>query len=113
MISDQADRTVERSARPFDTAVAGVYSEQPGFLGGASDSDDPLTGVPVAVMGIVPCRVSAENGPIQRGDLLVTAATPGHAMRAGEDPPAGAVLGKAFGALEAGTGMIPVLVTLR
>ncbi len=64
-------------------------------------------------MGIVPCRVSAENGPIARGDLLVTAATPGHAMRAGENPPAGAVLGKAFGALEAGTGLIPVLVTLR
>lgn len=113
VISDQADRTVARSSRPFDTAVVGVYSEQPGFLGGAPDSDDPLAGIPVAVLGIVPCRVSAENGPIARGDLLVTAATPGHAMRAGEDPPAGAVLGKAFGALEAGTGMIPVLVTLR
>jgi hypothetical protein len=113
VISAEADRTVTRATRPFDTAVVGVYSAQPGFLGGAPDTDDPLAGIPVAVMGIVPCRVSAENGPIARGDLLVTAATPGHAMRAGENPPVGAVLGKAFGALEAGTGMIPVLVTLR
>lgn len=113
VVSGQADRMVARSSRPFDTAVIGVYSERPGFLGGAPDTDEPLAGIPVAVLGIVPCRVSAENGPIARGDLLATAATPGHAMRAGENPPAGAVLGKAFGALEAGTGMIPVLVTLR
>jgi hypothetical protein len=32
--------------------------------------------VPLAAGGIVPCKVSAENGPIQPGDLLVTSSTP-------------------------------------
>jgi hypothetical protein len=75
--------------------------------------DGEISGmVPVALLGIVPTKVSAENGPIQRGDLLVTSTTPGHAMRA-DDPPPGTVLGKALEALESGTGVILVLVTLQ
>ena len=38
--------------------------------------------VPLAVIGIVPCKVTAEAGPIVAGDLLVTSSTPGHAMKA-------------------------------
>ncbi len=68
--------------------------------------------IPMAMVGIVPCKVSAENGPIRPGDLLVTSATPGHAMR-DEDPRVGTVLGKALEALDAGTGSIRVLVTLQ
>ncbi len=37
--------------------------------------------IPLAIVGIVPCKVSAENGPIEVGDLLVTSATPAHAMK--------------------------------
>jgi hypothetical protein len=113
VISTSADRMVELSAEPFATAVIGVYSTEPGVLAGAPDTDDPLGGIPVAITGIVPCKVSAENGPIQRGDLLVSAATPGHAMRAGANPPQGTVLGKALGELEEGQGVIPVLVALQ
>jgi hypothetical protein len=45
--------------------------------------------------------------------MLTTSPTPGHAMKAA-DPAraAGAVLGKAMGDLDAGTGLIPVLVSL-
>lgn len=113
VISADADRAVERSAAPFSTAVIGVYSTRPGVLAGAPDVDGPLPGVPVAITGIVPCKVSTENGPIRRGDLLVTAATPGHAMRAGLAPPAGTVLGKAMQPLAAGTGVIEILVSAR
>jgi len=113
VISASADKTVERTAKPYDTAVIGVYSTKPAVLAGAPDSDDPLKGIPVAITGIVPCKASAENGSIQRGDLLVTSSTPGHAMRAGANPPQGTVLGKAMQSLDSGTGTILVLVTLQ
>jgi hypothetical protein len=113
VISASVDRMVELSAEPFDTAVIGVYSTEPAVLAGAPDTDDPLAGIPVAITGIVPCKVSAENGSIERGDLLVTASAPGHAMLAGDNPPQGTVLGKALGELEDGTGVIQVLVTLQ
>jgi hypothetical protein len=41
-------------------------------------------GKPLALAGRVPCKVSLENGPIERGDLLTTSSTPGHAMKATE-----------------------------
>lgn len=113
MISTQADRAVELSARAFATTVIGVYSTQPAMLAGAPDQNKPLAGIPVAITGIVPCKVSAENGAIKRGDLLVTASRPGYAMRAGANPPQGTVLGKAMGELKAGSGVIQVLVTLQ
>jgi hypothetical protein len=113
VISAETDRAVELSTQPFATDVIGVYSTQPAVLAGAPDKDDPLSGIPVAITGIVPCKVSAENGAIHRGDLLVTSSTPGYAMRAGANPPQGAVLGKALGELKDGTGVIQVLVTLQ
>jgi hypothetical protein len=74
------------------------------------DPDD----VPVAITGIVPAKVTTENGPIQVGDLLVTSSRPGYAMRA-TDPRLmlGAVVGKAMEPLAAGRGMVKVLVILR
>lgn len=113
VISAEADRVVELSTEAYSSAVIGVYSTRPAMLAGAPDTDNPLPGIPVAMVGIVPAKVSAENGAIQRGDLLVTAATPGHAMRAGQDPPQGTVLGKALQPLESGTGLISIVVTLQ
>ena len=70
--------------------------------------------IPMAMVGIVPTKVSAENGPIKKGDLLVTASIPGHAMK-GTDRGRmlGAVVGKALGNLDSGTGVIEVLVSLQ
>jgi hypothetical protein len=113
VISSQTDRAATMSDQPFATTVIGVYSTQPAVLAGAPDQDDPLDGIPVAITGIVPCKVSAENGTIKRGDLLVTSSRPGYAMRAGDNPPQGTVLGKALGELKDGTGVIQVLVTLQ
>ena len=74
----------------------------------------PNNEVPLAVVGIVPCKVTTENGPITVGDLLVTSSTPGHAMK-GTDRGRmlGAVVGKALEPLQKGTGIIQVLVTLQ
>ena len=59
--------------------------------------------VPLAVVGIVPCKVSAENGAIQAGDLLVTSSTPGHAMKGTDHSKMlGAVVGKALEPLQKG-----------
>jgi hypothetical protein len=70
--------------------------------------------VPLAIIGIVPCKVSAENGPIQPGDLLVSASTPGHAMKGTDrSKMLGAVVGKALEPLRQGKGTIQVLVTLQ
>jgi len=115
VISSTRDQAVGLSSTPYARAVIGVYSSAPGFVGGRPISDgEQVNSVPVAILGIVPCKVSAENGPIRHGDLLVTSSTPGHAMRA-EDPPPGTILGKALGMLDAarGTGVILVLVTLQ
>lgn len=96
--------------------MIGVYSTQPGVIASPYPIDDPRHGntLPVAMIGIVLCKVSAENGPIERGDLLVTSATLGHAMR-GTDRArmTGAIVGKALEPLTNGKGKILVAVTLQ
>lgn len=116
VIDPQSDRQVALSNAPYSTLVAGIYSTKPGVVATPHRSEDPLLmgEIPMAIVGIVPCKVSTENGPIARGDLLVTSSTPGYAMR-GTDKTAlpGAILGKALQPLAAGKGKIEVLVTLR
>lgn len=107
------DGKLVRSTEPYQPTVVGVYSTQPGFVGGSEQDGDTAGKVPLAVVGIVPVKASAENGPIRPGDLLVASSTPGHAMKAGPNPPAGAVIGKALEGLEEGTGVIRMLVMLR
>ena len=70
--------------------------------------------VPIALFGKVWCKADARLAPIALGDLLTTAAEPGHAMRATDrDRAFGAVLGKAPGGLAGGTGLVPVRVALQ
>jgi len=111
-----SNRQLTLAAEPYSTLVAGIYSTKPGVLATTHKLDTAATvgEVPLAIVGIVPCKVSAENGPIHRGDLLVTSSTPGYAMK-GTDRGRmlGAVVGKAMEPLEKGTGLIQVLVTLQ
>ena len=79
-------------------------------------SEDPSIAaeIPVAIVGIVPCKVTNENGPIHRGDLLVTSSTPGHAMRGSESSMrTGTVIGKALQNFSGTKGKIEVLVMPR
>ncbi len=107
---------VLKVAEPYLTLAAGIYSTKPGVVGRRQNSDpkSSTTEVPMAMVGVVPTKVSAENGPIKVGDLLVTSSTPGHAMKGTDrNLMLGAVVGKAMGKLDAGTGVIEVLVSLQ
>jgi hypothetical protein len=107
------DGKLTLSTEPYQTSVAGVYSTDPGFIfGHPLEGDTPGT-IPLAVVGVVPVKVSAENGPILPGDLLVSSSTPGYAMKAGANPPQGTVIGKALATLDEGVGVIQVLATLQ
>jgi hypothetical protein len=114
------DGRLARSSAAYQPTVVGVYSTQPGFLGGAEE-DKTLSEIdlsqagkaPLAILGVVPVKASAENGAIGPGDLLVASATPGHAMKAGPNPPVGTVVGKALAGLGSGTGTIEMLVMLQ
>jgi hypothetical protein len=142
-----ADGKIAKSTKPNDTHLAGVYSTSPAIVGDPRGTRDLVTEdgihiesidlserenvkivekypghdlVPVALVGIVPTNVSAENGPIRPGDLLTTSATEGHAMKASplilsgiEFYAPGTIIGKALEPHESGTGLIKVLVTLQ
>lgn len=116
VIDPSAKRHLGLAQQPYSTLVAGIYSTKPGMLGSTRKMDEPTAKdeIPLAVVGIVPCKVTAENGPIQAGDLLVASSTLGHAMK-GTDRSRmlGAVVGKALEPLTSGAGVIQVLVTLQ
>jgi hypothetical protein len=106
------DGRLVRSTAPYQTTVVGVYSTAPSYVGGAANLGEEGY-APLAIVGLVPVKASAENGPILPGDLLTTSSTPGHAMRAGEDPAVGTIIGKALEPLDAGAGVIQMLVMLQ
>jgi hypothetical protein len=119
-----------------DPGVFGIVAAEPGVVLGqprpaeevdqaeesggreeAPDAPEGLTAessssVPVALSGVVLCKVDAGYGSIRAKDLLTTSPTPGHAMRSDEPIP-GTILGKALEPLDSGTGVIRVLVMLR
>ncbi len=133
VLSIGKDGRLTLATEPQSTAIAGVYSSRPGFVGDprlaarglesqadADEHPDDGTWVSVAVVGVVPVKGSAENGAISPGDLLVSAGTPGHAMLARPAEleglriyPTGAVLGKALEPLDAGLGLIRILLLQR
>jgi hypothetical protein len=117
VIDARGNRRLVLADKPYSTRVAGIYSTQPGMLASPHTMDDPrpkTTEVPLAVVGIVPCKVTAENGPIEAGDLLVSSSRPGYAMKGTRrSQMLGAVVGKAMQPLDSGTGLIEVLVTLQ
>lgn len=59
-------------------------------------------------------KVDASFGAVHAGDLLVSSPNAGYAMVATDRAQAnGAVIGKALGDLASGTGLVPVMVTLK
>ena len=117
VVDRAAGRRLMLSRHAYSTRVAGIYSTKPGVLAtthSIDDSDALAEEIPLAIVGIVPCKVTAENGPIAPGDLLVTSSTPGYAMKGrNRTRMLGAVVGKALEPLREGKGVIQVLVTLQ
>jgi hypothetical protein len=114
-IDEGATRRLMLSRQPYSTLVAGIYSTKPGVLARPYGMDrDPHSDVPLAVMGVVPCKATSENGAIKPGDLLVTSRKEGFAMKGtNRRRMVGAVVGKALQPLAQGDGVIQVLVTLQ
>jgi hypothetical protein len=107
-----------KSTSPYSTKVAGIISISPGvILGNSFDetTDDWEDNRPLlAIAGRVPLKVTTENGSIEIGDLLVSASTPGYAMRCSNRATCvGTTIGKALEPLEEGTGEIMIQVMLR
>ncbi len=74
VIGSDDSSDVVKSSTPYSTFVAGVYSTKPGLVGRRQTIDMKADSaeVPMAMVGIVPTKVTTENGPIHRGDLLVS-----------------------------------------
>ncbi|MBI3098845.1 MAG: hypothetical protein HYY93_11485 [Planctomycetes bacterium] len=123
VVARSSDNGFEKSAAAYDTAFAGVMSDEAGFVGNNPDPEvDPdytADKVTMGMIGRVTTKVCLEGGPIARGDLLVTSSTSGHAMKG--DPAEiakrpGCIIGKALGAFDGAsgeTGRISVLVGVK
>jgi len=82
---------VTQCNRLVDPRLAGVVSTAPAHL-----MNDSIDGVAIALKGRVPCKV---EGPVRKGDLLVTNVTPGTATTLTENsskPDAWCVIGKSL-----------------
>lgn len=104
------------SGQSYDKRVAGVVSGAGNYrpaivLGGDKQAGNRVV---VALVGKAYCKVDAGLAPIEVGDLLTTSDTPGHAMKAKDPAKAfGSVIGKALRPLQAGRGLIPILIALQ
>lgn len=103
--------TVKTATTPYSSKILGVVSTQPGQVLGDSEfaAGRPL---PIALVGRVPVRVTAENGTIKNGDLLTASATvQGAAMRATRP---GYIIGRALtGFSGSGEGIVMAFVNTQ
>lgn len=104
------------SRQPYDKRVAGVVSGagnyKPGII--LDKQQSQRNRKPIALLGKVFCKVDAQYGAVEVGDLLTTSPTPGHAMKATDPLKAfGTVIGKALRSLKNGQGLIPILIALQ
>ncbi|MGA9038988.1 MAG: hypothetical protein WB421_00505 [Terriglobales bacterium] len=114
VLTSDDNSDVTKSVEPYSAMVAGIYATKPGVVGLRDAVAKSKDNVPMAMVGVVPTKVSAENGSIHKGDLLVTSSQRGYAMKGTDrNRMLGAVIGKAMGSLDSGTGVIEVLVTLQ
>ena len=107
-IDTTRDDAIVKTKVAEDTLVAGVISTDPGLLLNSAEK-----GYKLALVGKVPTKVCNEGGEIKRGDLLVSASLAGYAKKAGDNPKAGTVIGKALENFSSKRGTILVLVNLQ
>ena len=107
---------LEPSWQGYDRKVAGVISGAGDFRPGMIlDRRGTSSGrAPIALMGKVYCKVDAQYGAVEVGDLVTTSPTSGHAMKASDSTRAfGAVIGKALRPLQSGQALVPILIALQ
>ncbi|MDQ3099202.1 MAG: hypothetical protein M3Q44_05640 [bacterium] len=105
--SDPNEAFVKKSSIAREPSMMGVVTTKPGITLG-----EPVQGkaYAVALAGRVPVKVSAANGPIEKGDYLTTSNTAGVATKA---TVAGPTIGKALTAFSGtGTGEVILFVNI-
>ena len=116
VIDDEHAGRLKLSGSAYDNRVAGIVSGANGINPGISLQQEGSLegGQKVALSGRVYVQADAAYGAIKPGDMLTTSNTPGHAMKVTDHARAqGAILGKAMSPLQAGQGLVLVLVTLQ
>ena len=94
---------ITMSLHSHDTRIAGVISDKPAYL-----MNSEAVGLPVALMGRVPCLVT---GNITKGDRLVSSYKPGHATKMNPDLyEPGCIIGKALENFTGESGTIEILI---
>ena len=99
----------------YDTKVAGVVSGANGIKAGLIMTQTGTLAdgeYPIALTGRVWVKCTNESGDINVGDLLTTAQTKGHAMKATRANRQGAILGKAMSPCTE-KGMVLTLISLQ
>ena len=111
------DGQLLESSTAYDQKVVGVISgggsHWPGIVLGVGRKNG-VREAAIALVGRVMCKVDADYGPVEIGDLLTTSQTAGHAMKVADSERAfGCILGKALGSLPQGRGLVPILAALK
>jgi hypothetical protein len=92
--------------------VAGAGTYRPAIIMDNNTTDMPR--VVISLIGKAYCKVDADYGAVEVGDMLTTSPTPGHAMKARDASQAfGSVVGKALRSQKEGQGIIPILMALQ
>lgn len=89
------DYEVTVTKQSHSTCVAGIVSTNPSYLMNSAQEGEHV--VAVALTGRVPCRV---QGPVAKGDVLVSSNTAGVAQRIGVNWQPGCTVGKAMNSIE-------------
>lgn len=127
VIDETETLKLRKSSRPYEKGIIGVVSGSPAILFEGSRLEiAPQPGIfskgtkpPISLAGRIKCKVSLENGPIEKGDLLTSSSMPGYAMKATDrDRSFGAIVGKALEKFNGGPdgeerGEIIVLIALQ
>ena len=108
------EQEVTESTTAVNKRIAGIVTTDPYcVMNSPKDRRDDPTFPAMALLGRVPAKVVGE---VQKGDLMVSSSTAGHACAWTEEgsPPAGSIVGKAVeDKTDTGVGVIEVAVGIR
>jgi hypothetical protein len=103
-------------ATAYDKRAVGVVSGGGALKPAMTLGPSPSTGATaaIALVGTAFCRATADETPIEPGDLLTSSDVSGHAMKASDPARSfGAVIGKALAPLRKGRELIPIIIALQ
>jgi hypothetical protein len=107
-----SDFIAQRYDKQLADVISGAGNYKPGIVLDKQESSSNW--MLIALMGKFYCKVDAQYGAIEVGDLLTTSPTSGHAMKVTNPLKAfGAVIRKALRSLDEGQGLVLILIALQ